>query len=325
MNYSNNFTRQTSGDEQLVDCNADLNPIPAIVLTVWNSFLAPLATVENTIILLTIYKTASLQNNSSLFICSLAVADLMVGIIMNPVVAVKSSLNITYNMHPLSIFTECLTLQTLPATTFSLCAISIDRYIAITMVFRYEELVTTKRCVWAIGLYWVSTLILPAVRLTITDVADLPHLWTAAVICTFVLPMAIICYCYYHIWKAAKQQGKRTAELRVADKKRAATAVKNVKAAWTIGIIIGVCVLLWTPSFLMGIAQNMMTNECSKKQMNATWMWGQTIVFSLSTVDPIIYAFRNSDFMKACRRLLVCRGNTVKETAGTWVSSEGKS
>ena len=301
-------------------CDYGLDSFSRIALTVINGLLAPFGTAENLVILFTIYKTTTLQNNSSLFICSLAAADLMVGLVMNPVVAVKSSLNITNNFHPLAIFTECLTLQTLPATTFSLCAISIDRYIAITIVFQYDELVTTKRCVLAICLYWLSTLILPVIRLIITEPEDLPNLWTAAVICTFVFPMAIICYCYYHIWKAAKRQEEQLAQLRVTDEKRAAAAVKNVKAAWTIGIIVGVCALFWTPSFVMGIVQNMMTDDCNKKQMNATWMWGQTVAFSLSTIDPIIYTFRNEDFMKACKRLLGRQRNVEGDVAKGQVS-----
>lgn len=321
MTQPNNLTQSTS--EEI--CNDSLDPVSRISLIVINCILAPLGTVENLIVLITMYKTTSLHNSSSLFICSLAAADLMVGAIMHPVVAVKSSLNITYNMHPLAIFTECLTLQTLPATTFSLCAISIDRYIAITMVFKYDELVTTKRCIRVIGLFWLLTLILPAVRLTISDPEDLPNLWTAAVICTFVFPMVVICYCYYHIWKTAKRQEKRIAQLRVTDEKRAAAAVQNVKAAWTIGIIIGVCVLFWTPSFVMGVVQNMMADECKKKQMNATWMWGQTVAFSLSAIDPIIYTFRNTDFMKACKKLFRSQGNTVRDTTKRQTSSEENS
>ena len=161
---------------ETVMCKESLDPISIICLPIINGILAVTATAENMFVIIAICKVLSLRTTPNLRLCSLAVADLIVGILMNPVIAIKSKMNILGNVHPLSIFTECMSLQTLSATTFSLLAITIDRYIAVTKCFRYTELVTRKRSLYTIAICWIATLILPAIRLMITDISWLPHL-----------------------------------------------------------------------------------------------------------------------------------------------------
>ena len=299
MNNSNNRAAEV--------CIETLDSVLVLCLPIINSILAVTATAENILVLVAIYKFSALQTTSSQFLCSLAVADLMVGMIMNPTIIVRISMNIYGNVHPLAVFAECLCVQTIAATMFSLLAISIDRYIAVTKVFRYKELVTKQKCTWVILLCWLATLLLPAVRLTITNVAYLPLLWLAAIILTFCLPMMIISFCYFHIWKVAKSQTRKIISQTVVERGHTAAIMRNAKAAWTVGIVITVCILFWTPTVTIGVIQNTTTNDCSKRKMNATWLWGITVPFALSSVNPVIYCFRTNGFKSALYKLLSFR------------------
>lgn len=92
----------------------------------------------NLLVLLTIYKQPRLHTISNYFIASLAVADLIVGLVLNPIWATRSAMNIWDDKEPLTIASECLSAYTVVATSLNLCVVSIDRYLAVVKVFRYD-------------------------------------------------------------------------------------------------------------------------------------------------------------------------------------------
>ena len=126
------------------ECSGALNDIEIVVLATFNTVLALASTFGNALILAAIYQVSSQRTVSNAFIVSLGVADFTVGLIMNPLWVVKSVKNIWESDNDLSTVIEVLTMQTIVATTFSLCSVSVDRYIAIANI-RYNEIMTWNR------------------------------------------------------------------------------------------------------------------------------------------------------------------------------------
>ena len=89
------------------------------------------AVAGNTLVLTAVYRTPSLQVISNYFITSLSAADLLVGLVVNLLLLAKTVLNITTGS-PLALAAEIASLQSITATVYNLCAISADRFIAIT-------------------------------------------------------------------------------------------------------------------------------------------------------------------------------------------------
>ena len=100
----------------------------------------------------------SLRPISNRFLASLSVADLLVGLGIIPLwifVIYWSPVSTVVNP-----FCKVLWVHTTAATTSNIRCVSIDRFIAIQFAFRYQDLVTRKRCYPTIILVWLFSLII---------------------------------------------------------------------------------------------------------------------------------------------------------------------
>jgi len=285
------------------ECSGALNDIEIVVLTTFNTVLALASTFGNALILAAIYQVSSQRTVSSAFIASLGVADFAVGLIMNPLWAAKSVKNIWESDNNLSTAIEVLTMQTIVATTFSLCSVSVDRYIAITNI-RYNEIMTWNRVRNILIPIWIFSIVFACLRLVITDTFHLPKLWIAATAITVILPSILISVCYCYILKAARLQIRRITMEETFNPDEAIAQLKNRKAAFTIGIVIGVFLICWTPSLVISLLQFFCSDPCKKLKMNGYWFWGALAEFSNSAFNPFIYCMRIREFRKAVKRVL---------------------
>ena len=143
-------------------CEGALNKPSSTALTVLNSLSGMASIGGNLLVLLTIYKQPRLHTISNCFIASLAVADIIVGLVINPIWATRSAMNIWEEKEPLTIASECLAAHTVVATSLNLCAVSIDRYLAVVKVFRYDTSLSERRCriiicsIWRVWLLFLA-------------------------------------------------------------------------------------------------------------------------------------------------------------------------
>ena len=168
-------------------CSGALNSIEIVVLATLNTILALVSTVGNALVLLAIYRVPSQKTVSNAFIASLGVADFSVGLIMNPLWVYKSVLNIWQSDNIISTVIEVVAMQTVVATSLSLCAVSLDRFIAVTNI-RHNEILTCNRVRTVIISIWIFSVIFASLRLIVTDPFELPKLWIAPTTITVILP-----------------------------------------------------------------------------------------------------------------------------------------
>ena len=187
------------------------------------------------------------------------------------------------------------------ASTFSLCAVSVDRYVAVTNI-RYIEILTRSRVRAVIVSIWFFSVVFACLRLVITDPFKLPLYWIAASTITVMLPIVIISLCYFHIFKAVRIQIRRIATLNPDE---TLVQLKNRKAALTIGIVVGVFLICWTPSLVISLLQFFSTDSCRKMKINGYWFWVALAEFSNSAFNPFIYCIRSRDFRKAVRNVVL--------------------
>ena len=132
-----------------------------IFLSAVNIFLSITAFLGNTLILVALHKETSLHPPSKLLYRNLAITDLCVGIIVEP-------LQVTYWTSVVKERWDICYLATLAAgfSGYTLCsvslltsaAISVDRLLALLLGLRYRQVVTLKRTfIAAIG-FWIRQL-----------------------------------------------------------------------------------------------------------------------------------------------------------------------
>ena len=289
----------------LIDCSGALASTEIVVLSTMNIILGLFSVFGNALILAAIYKVATQRTVSNVFIASMSVADFSVGLLMNPLWVAKSILNIWKSDNKLSTVIEVLTMQTIVATTFSLCAVSVDRYIAVTKM-RYHEIMTWKRVRIIIVFIWMFSILFASLRLFITNPFQLPKLWLAATVITVIVPITLISVCYYLIFKAARQQIRRISLQKTFNPDEIIVQVKNRKAACTIGIIVGVFTICWSPSLVISLVQFFTSDLCQKTRINGYWFWAALAEFSNSAFNPFIYCMRSREFRKAVNKAITC-------------------
>ena len=125
-----------------------------------NSINGFFAMAGNLLVLAAIYCTRQLWTSHHIFICSMVVADFLVGLIMNPLYIAIAVLKVWLSEHVLFTMESFLWIQTLVATTFSLSAVSVDRYLAVTSPIKYRAAVSARRCKIVVGFSLISSFVL---------------------------------------------------------------------------------------------------------------------------------------------------------------------
>ena len=121
--------------------NGSYSDTIAIIDCVFNAPLMFIAIIGNSLVLVAILRTHSLRSPSTVFLYSLALSDLFVGLVVQPLFI---AYRLTYNH---SLLYACNILASF-ARAVSLCTmatISMDRFLALHYHMRYPDLMTTKR------------------------------------------------------------------------------------------------------------------------------------------------------------------------------------
>ena len=149
--------------------NERLSSASSIVLSLWLSLTGLAAAIGNAVVLWLFYKNDTLRTISNWFLASLCVADFLAGIVVDPMhLAIR-----VFAQPPIgSILLKVIAMvwiHSTAATVFNLCCVSVDRFIAIRFPFRYQDIITKKRCYSVIIMVWLISLFLPFSRIFVKN------------------------------------------------------------------------------------------------------------------------------------------------------------
>lgn len=138
-----------------------------IVNAVLNAFISFTAVTLNIFSVHVIRKTSSLPKTLKTLLVSLTVSDLDVGLLSQPFCADSLVKGLQKNMsgHCLNFIGRLI----LYASFFSITAIGVDRFLAVRLHLRYQELVTHKQVVAGVSVIWVMSAFLSAMRIFWAD------------------------------------------------------------------------------------------------------------------------------------------------------------
>ena len=277
-----------------------LSKAAKIVLSTWYGLTGLAAIIGNGVVLWLVARNRSLRTISNLFLTSLAAADFLLGLVIDPVwISIRYT---AYNPDHLQTHGKAidyLWIHTIVATTFNLCCVTVDRHIAIFHPLRYEDIVTIRRCYALIATVWLMSLAFPCSRFMIKDTQALSTLYIIFTIITVLLPMIIIIFCSVRNLKAASVQSKKiitdhTLQNADAVKRRR----KTFKAAKTVSIVVGLFVVCWLPSLITSF-----THYFSKRlTWSKVWAPVEAVAFTSSAINPWVYCLRNEEFYEALTR-----------------------
>ena len=269
-----------------------------IVLLVLNTFLSITGFLGNTLILAALHKESSLHPPSKLLLRSLAITDLLVGIIVEPLnvaylMSVKSKRwDICYNVY-VALFTASYILCSV--SLLVLTAISVDRLLALWLGLRYRQVVTLRSVYITVIVMWV----LPIVATT--SYIWNPQLLSLLLYIHLSFCLSIIIFSYMKIFftlrhyqiqvTVAQEQPRQAIPLNIARYRKA------VYSALWVQFTLFICYLPF------GITQAL-TDLKSVRFSSSVYLaktFSFTFVFLNSALNPLLYCWKIKEVRQAVR------------------------
>ncbi|XP_026766116.3 histamine receptor H2b [Pangasianodon hypophthalmus] len=295
----------------------------------------------NVLVCLAVGTSRRLRRISSCFVVALAVTDLLLGLLVLPL---SATLELRGGRWPLggaicNIYLSMdVTLGT--ASIFTLLAISVDRYLAISDPLSYTTRFTPARAAAAIMVIWILSFTMAFAPIYMGwNTADFHvqnHDWRIGdegdegrtcryewnnnyvllgVFCIFFFPLLVMCGMYHRIFCMAREQVRR---IRAATPSftRSSTSLRGAtlrehKATMTLAAVLGVFIICWLPYVVFFTCMGLRRETEPPRLAHSVVLW---LGYFNSALNPILYPALNRDFRRAYGHLLRCR-NPSKNTS----------
>ncbi len=268
----------------------------------------------NLLVIISISHFKKLHTPTNLIILSLAVADMLVGLIVMPIEAIKLIETCWYFGDTFCRLFMLIMGMLLSASLSNLVLIAVDRYVAVCHPLQYPQKITTTRMLIVVGLCWFFSS-----SYNIAIVLSIPHRtylcygecnimltfdWRVTdLIFSFLFPCTLIITLNLRIFYVAQKQVKVINSLMKGGKCVMAGSVRRKsesKAALTLGIIVAIHLLCWIPYYILTLTEN----TAIPPTIIYCLIW---VLYVNSCLNPLIYALFYSWFRKSVKHILTFR------------------
>lgn len=297
--------------------------ISCVSLYIFLGLMSVITVFGNLLVVVSIVYFRQLHTPTNYLILSLAVADLLVGVLVFP-----SSMTVTVTScwYQEDLFCKLrgsfdVTLST--ASILNLCCISLDRYYAVCKPLTYRSQMSHRVIGMMILASWgVSALI--GIGIIVAGfnqgkcegscLIDALISTTLACVFSFYIPVIVMLSFYLKIFFVAQKQVK-SIQSTTCQNSECGTTVSRMerKATKTLAVVMGVFIFCWAPYFLCIIFQPL-TYEETPVAVIETLNW---LTLSNSMLNPFIYAFFYTWFRSAIRMIIsgkIFQGNHTNTT-----------
>ena len=282
--------------------NKDYNSSETILIIncLLNAALMPVAILGNALVLIAIIRTPSIRSTSMLMLCSLAVSDLLVGIMVQPFYIAHHLTNETllYLLEGIIGHSVC------GVSLLTITAITVDRFIALHYHLRYATLVTKPRVKHTLALIWVFSF------------ASLGfYFWNRRVYRVLLGVIIAICFivstfCYIRIYQILRHHlAEIDTQQRAVQSSNAGSQhthngrfQKSVMSTFVFYIALFIC---YFPMYIFLFLRGPLSMNWHQE-----WNFSATLVFSNSAINPFLYRWRLRELRLAVdktARQMLCR------------------
>ncbi|XP_053846830.1 histamine H2 receptor isoform X1 [Vidua macroura] len=274
----------------------------------------------NIIVCLAVTLDRRLRSLTNCIIVSLAITDLLLGLLVLPFSAFyELTKEWPFGSVLCNIYTS-LDVMLCTASILNLLMISLDRYFAVTTPLRYRQVVTPSRVAVGLAVIWTVSLMVsflpihlgwntngtavqntgPTCSKECTLAVNLVYGLVDGLL-TFYIPLGIMCITYYRILKIARGQAKRINH--TWGNAPMPPMVKEHKATVTLAVVLGAFIVCWFPYFTMFTYRGVWGDSGVKGTPMSIVLW---LGYANSALNPILYGTLNRDFRVAYQHLLHC-------------------
>lgn len=256
-----------------------------------------------------------LHNQTNLFLLSLAVSDLLVGLLLMPpqILLLRGCWFLGTFMCGLFYYASFVLTS---ASVGNMVLISFDRYVAICDPLSYPTTVTERKVQISVCLCWACSLLYNSTILN--NFLKQPDRYNSCdgecivvinfitgafdVVVTFIGPIAVIIFLYMRVFLVAVSQAQamRSHVAFVTSKGSVHVAIKKSerKAATTIGVVVAVFLMCFCPYFYPSLAGQ---DTSTSVEFSVFGVW---LLYCNSCLNPLIYAFFYPWFRKTVKLIV---------------------
>jgi 5-hydroxytryptamine receptor 7 len=299
--------------------------------------------IGNILVCVAVCLVRKLRRPCNYLLVSLAVSDLCVAVLVMPTALLYEVLEEWSFGKLFCDIWVSFDVLSCTASILNLCAISVDRYWAITKPLEYGVKRTPRRMMLCVALVWLGAACISLPPLLIAgNVYDMDG-QPACMVCqtfgyqiyatvgAFYFPLAVMLFVYYQIFRAARRivMDEKRAQTRLEgalnngvpqqtqekpinaigsphQKKLRFQLAKERKASTTLGIIMSSFTICWLPFFILALVKPITGYEY--KTLSSVFLW---LGYANSLLNPIIYATLNRDFRKPFQEILYFRCSSL--------------
>ena len=273
-------------------------------LTITDFILATLTICGNLLLLITILfdPLRCLRTPTTYFIANLAFSDLLIGLLIGYGNAVDEYLQYADEGKPkwIAIVINIGGGATLVSGIWTVIALALDRYVAVTDPLHYSERVTTRRVVLYILLSWLLAMALPV------PYPFAGQSWPIVLLIFshthFTIPVLLLLVVYFRIFRSLSR--RRLGLLRLTASISTMTLRHTLESEKKMTSTSLVILILFCASFLPFYVKIQILNFCkcldSKTYRKFSFVV-HTFLYLSSLMDPFIYAWRVPKFRRSLR------------------------
>ena len=264
---------------------------------VFSSFLCYTVIMLNIVTIFAIRRTSSLPKTLRTLLLSLAVSDVGVGLLAQPLYISVLAMWLQQNDPGCNTY-KCFLIVAWSvglASFFGVLAVSVDRFLAIHLHLRYQELVTHKRVVAVVISIWVFSVIL-----------SLMILWVPSYIRILLggVGFFVTAVVYIRIYFAVQHHKNQIHVLQVQQAARndeIAKLTSLVKSAFGIFYVFLVFLICYLPYCIVLVVYQISGPSIPlKKVFLSSW----TLMFLNSSLNPVIYCWKMAHIRHAVMDIL---------------------
>ncbi|XP_020630309.1 melanocyte-stimulating hormone receptor-like [Orbicella faveolata] len=251
-----------------------------IVNSVLNAPFILISIISNTLILAAILRTPSLRSPSTILLCSLAVSDIFVGLVVQP-------LNIAYRLTEkgsLELPGKTVTFLALGVSLSTMTAISLDRFLALHFHMRYPNIMTTQRALYISAALWFFIFL--SSWLSFWN----KNAYSLLIACNIAICLFLSTFCYIRIYRIVRHHQlqihnqQQALEINSEDNQNMLRSTKSAKSTFIYYVLMLLC---YTPLFI-GFSVSLVSPDHFSK----AWTFVETVAFMNSSINPFLYCWR---------------------------------
>lgn len=304
-----------------------------VILTILYSVITLMSLVGNSLVIATFIFDKHMRSVTNVFILSLAVSDLMVTLTLVPF-----NLGLVFSYYWIFGRSACKMVPffmtfSVSSSSLTLCAIALDRYIAIVHPHKLKFLQNPKPAGIFLAVIWILSALCSVPNVIFYDLKKIElkcdisgseekyacvwpkskykqplQLWVTLIV-LFITPLILMSFVYcrigYQLWIRKPVGNKRNTSDNTMMKKKVIKMLVIVMLAF---------VLCWSPIMILNTVLEIGRNSAHVSVEVIAYMKNYFQCLSLVSccINPVIYTFMNKKFRDTFAKYLFCKRNRVQ-------------